>query len=168
MTIINKGCMAMAIENHHHAFMGVAIQLARSQAGKPQGRPFGAVIVSGGKILARGFNRTMLDRDPTAHAEMVAIRRACRKAGTIDLGQCVIYASCQPCPMCLSAIYWSGIRSVYFGCSSASAEQVGFGDQALSDEVCASGRERLISHRQLLPSEAFQAMREWKRQGGVA
>lgn len=148
--------------------MAVAIQLARSQAGKPHGRPFGAVIVSGGEILARGFNRTMLDRDPTAHAEIVALRRACKKAGTIDLGLCVIYASCQPCPMCLSAIYWSGIRSVYFGCSSARAEQVGFGDQALYDEVYAGGRERLISHRQLLPAKAFQAMREWKRQGGVA
>lgn len=147
--------------------MQLAIRLARSQAGKPQGRPFGAVIVSGEKILACGFNRTLLDRDPTAHAEIVALRRACKKAATIDLGQCVIYASCQPCPMCLSAIYWAGIRTIYFGCSSKRAEQVGFGDRAVYEE-CASGRARLITHCQLLPGEAFQAMREWKRQGGVA
>lgn len=148
--------------------MRVAIQLAQSQAGKPNGRPFGAVIVSHGKILARGFNRTMLDKDPTAHAEIVALRRASKKAATIDLTQCVIYASCQPCPMCLSAIYWSGIRIIYFGCSSARGEQVGFGDRAVYGEVCASGRARLITHRQLLPREAFEAMRKWKRQGGVA
>ena len=158
----------MTIEDQHYTFMRMAIQLAGSQAGKSNGRPFGAVIVSGGTILARGFNRTMLDRDPTAHAEMVALRRACKKVATIDLGQCVIYASCQPCPMCLGAIYWAGIRTIYFGCSSDRAEQVGFGDKALYDEVCASGRERVITHRQLLSDEAFQAMREWKRQGGVA
>lgn len=157
----------MTIEHQHRQFMRMAIQLARSQAGKLPGRPFGAVIVSNGKILARGFNRTMLDRDPTAHAEIVALRRACKKAATIDLGQCVIYASCQPCPMCLSAIYWAGIRTIYFGCSSDRAEQVGFGDKALYDEVCASGRDRFMTHHQVLPGEAFQAMRQWKRQGGV-
>ena len=120
--------------------MRVAIQLAESQAGKPHGRPFGAVIAAGGNIIGRGFNRTLLDTDPTAHAEIVAIRRACKKADTPELRQCVIYASCQPCPMCLSAIYWAGIRTIYFGCSSVRAE----------------------------PGEAFNAMRTWQDQGGVA
>ena len=107
--------------------MRVAIQLAQSQTGKPNGRPFGAVIVSDGNILARGVNRTLLDKDPTTHAEAVALRKACQMAATIELRQCVIYASCQPWPMCLSAIYWAGIRTIYFGCSSSRAEQVGLG-----------------------------------------
>ena len=148
--------------------MRVAIQLAESQAGKPHGRPFGAVIAAGGNIIGRGFNRTLLDRDPTAHAEIVSIRRACKKADTPELSQCVLYASCQPCPMCLSAIYWAGIRTIYFGCSSARAEQVGFGDRFLYDEVCARGHRRQVIHRQLLPGEAFKAMRTWKEQGGLA
>ncbi len=131
----------MTINNQHYTFMRMAIQLAQSQAGKPNGRPFGAVITMGGKILARGFNRTMIDRDPTAHAEIVAIRRACKKTAITDLEQCVIYASCQPCPMCLSAIYWSGIRTIYFGCSSAKAEQVGFGDKLfIRRGVCEGAR----------------------------
>ena len=160
--------MSLMIKRQHYTFMRVAIELARSQAGKPHGRPFGAVIVLESKILARGFNRTMLDRDPTAHAEIVAIRRACKKAATTELGQCVIYASCQPCPMCLSAIYWSGIRTIYFGCSSARAEQVGFGDTVLYEEVCAKDHRRQIARRQLLSDEAFRALWEWKRQGGLA
>ncbi|MCC2642010.1 MAG: guanine deaminase [Nitrospira sp.] len=158
----------MKFENQHYTFMRRAIQLAQSQAGKLQGRPFGAVIASAGKILADGFNRTLVDKDPTAHAEIVAIRRACKTAGTPELVQCVIYASCQPCPMCLSAIYWAGIRTIYYGCSSARAEQVGFGDSFVYDEVCAKGQGRHMTHRQLLSGEAFKALREWKQQGGLA
>lgn len=141
----------------------MAIQLALSQAGKPHGQPFGAVIVSADKIIGYGFNRTLLDRDPTAHAEMVAIRRACKKAASNQLNQCVIYASCQPCPMCLSAIYWSGIRRIYFGCSSDRAEKVGFGDEFLYRELCSGEEKREIQSIQMLSGEAFHALRSWKK-----
>lgn len=146
--------------------MRMAIELALSQAGKPHGQPFGAVIVSGNRVIGSGFNRTLLDSDPTAHAEMVAIRRACQKAASHQLNQCVIYASCQPCPMCLSAIYWSGMRRIYFGCSSDSAKKVGFGDEFLYRELCGAKDQREIQSIQLLPRQAFNALRTWKKKSG--
>ena len=146
--------------------MRMAIQLALRQAGKQHGQPFGAVIVSGNRIIGSGFNRTLLDRDPTAPAEVVAIRRACKKAGSHQLNQCVIYASCQPCPMCLSAICWSGIRRIYFGCSSDKAEQVGFGDEFVYREVCGAKNQREIESIQLLPRQAFDALQLWKKNSG--
>lgn len=151
----------------HNAFLRLAIQLARSQAGKRNGRPFGAVIVADGTVIGAAFNRVMLDKDPTAHAEIVALRRASKKVASPDLGGCIMYASCEPCPMCLSAIFWSGIREFYFGCTSKDAKRVGFGDEAAYAEVCATGHGRRIARHQRLSVEALGAMQAWKKQGGV-
>lgn len=119
-----------------NTFMEVANNNAKIGFENNEGGPFGAVIVSkDGEIIAKGNNRVLIDKDPTAHAEMVAIRRACKKLNTYDLSSYVLYTSCEPCPMCLSAIIWSNIKDVYYGCTSKDAADIGFRDDDIYEYI---------------------------------
>jgi guanine deaminase len=158
----------MPSAGNHERYMRIAIDLACSEIGRKEARPFGAVIVKGEEILGSGCNRAVLDSDPTAHAEIVAIRDACRKLQSHRLDGSVMYSSCEPCPMCLSAMYWAGIKELYFGCSSQAAEQYGFGDRALYRELHVPGESRQLKSVQLLEHEALRAFEEWTAAGGTA
>jgi len=157
----------MSSAEKHARYMRIAIDLARSELGRKEGRPFGAVIVRDEEILGAGCNRAVLDSDPTAHAEIVAIRDACRKLQSHRLEGSVVYSSCEPCPMCLSAMYWAGIKELYFGCSSQIAEQYGFGDRALYRELYMPGESRQLKSVQLLEHEALRAFEAWTVAGGT-
>ena len=126
------------------------------------GGPFGAVIVKDGEIIAEGTNRVTANCDPTAHAEVIAIRRACQKVKNFSLKGCEIYTSCEPCPMCLSAIYWAGISTIYYGNTKQDAESIGFGDNFIYQELSKPDSERSIPMRQLMRHEAQQAFRDWE------
>src|SRR3984885_9247854 len=112
-----------------------AIALATENVVSGAGGPFGAVVVRDGQIIATGVNQVTTTNDPTAHAEVVAIRAACKALGDFQLKGCVVYTSCEPCPMCLSALYWSRCEAIFYGCSAADAAGAGFDDSFLYDEV---------------------------------
>ena len=128
---------------------------------KRGGGPFGAVIVKEGKIIATGVNRVTKNNDPTAHAEITAIRKAARKLGTFDLSGCEIYTSCEPCPMCLSAIYWAHIEKIYYGNSKTDAKNIGFDDSFIYDELKLKPADRKIIMERFLPKEAIRAFEDW-------
>ena len=128
---------------------------------KQGGGPFGAVIARGGEIIATGVNRVVPNHDPTAHAEVSAIRAACGRLGTFDLSDCAIYTSCEPCPMCLGAIYWARLRKVYYGNNRDDAERIGFGDAFIYRELACPIEAREKKIKQLLPDEAAQAFDDW-------
>ena len=125
------------------------------------GGPFGAVIVKDGEIIASGSNSVSLNNDPTAHAEVVAIRNACSKLGTFDLSGCEIYTSCEPCPMCLGAIYWSHLGKVYFGNNRIDAMNAGFDDSLIYNELGIDLDKRKIPFQQVLKEEAHKAFDLW-------
>ena len=116
-------------------FMKAAIDLSKENFKKNYGGPFGACVVKDGKIIGRGMNRVIKNMDPTAHAEMVAIRNACKKLKSHDLSGCEIYTSCYPCPMCLSAIIWSNIKTVYYGNTKEDAANIGFRDDYIYEYI---------------------------------
>ena len=116
-------------------FMNVAIDLSDDNFDKWYGGPFGACIVKDGKIIGKGINMVLKNNDPTAHAEIVAIRNACKHLGTYDLSNCEIYTSCYPCPMCLSAIIWANIKVVYYGNTKEDAEDIGFRDDFIYEYI---------------------------------
>lgn len=128
----------------HETFMRRAIQLSEEAMTEGAGPPFGAVIVCGGQVLAEGFNNSFLTKDPTAHAEIVTIRLACASIGRQKLDDCTIYSSSEPCPMCLSAIYWAGIRKVFYANDIAAAAEAGFDDSRLYRELAAPAQDRTI------------------------
>jgi tRNA(Arg) A34 adenosine deaminase TadA len=128
---------------------------------KKGGGPFGAVIVKDGKIIASGVNRVTANSDPTAHAEVNAIRKASRKLKTFDLAGCEIYTSCEPCPMCLGAVYWAHLDKMYYGNSKADAKNIGFDDSFIYDELDLKPEERKIQTVQLIPEEAIVAFDAW-------
>lgn len=144
------------------SFMQAAIQLSLEKMREGKGGPFGAVIVRDGQIIARGWNAVTSTNDPTAHAEVMAIREACQKLGTFRLDDCDIYASCEPCPMCLSAIYWARIRSLFFAAGRGDAAGAGFDDDLLYREIPRPHAERQLPCRQLLRESAVAAFAEWK------
>lgn len=125
------------------------------------GGPFGAVIARDGEIVATGVNRVVSDHDPTAHAEISAIRAAAEKMNTFDLSGCEIYTSCEPCPMCLGAIYWAHIDRMYYGNNKRDAAAVGFDDAFIYKELELSPKSRRLKSESLLPEEAAKAFREW-------
>src|SRR6202046_5372866 len=125
-------------------FMARALALSLENVRSGRGGPFGAVIVGGGKIMAEGVNSVTATNDPTAHAEMVAIREACRKLQSFELPECEIYTSCEPCPMCLGAIYWARPARVYFASTAADAAKAGFDDSLIYQEI-----QRPHLHRQI-------------------
>ena len=122
-------------EKPNKLFMAEAISLAGKNVAAGNGGPFGAVVVRDGQIVATGYNRVTEINDPTAHADVVAIRNAGNALGTFDLSGCEIYSSCEPCPMCLSAIYWARIPIVYYGCTKEDAAAIGFDDNAIYEYI---------------------------------
>jgi guanine deaminase len=144
-------------------FMRRAIALSRQGLAGGHGGPFGAVVVRDGRIVGEGFNQVTSTNDPTAHAEVVAIRAACAALGRFDLSGSEIYASCEPCPMCLSAIYWARIGRIHYGNGRADAARIGFDDAAIYVEVAKPIAERELPMVQLLPVEARAPFDEWER-----
>ena len=126
------------------------------------GGPFGAVIAKDGEILSTGANRVTHNCDPTAHAEVMAIRDACKKLGTFDLSGYEIYTSCEPCPMCLGAIYWAHLDKIYYGNTKTDAKNIGFDDSFIYDEIDLKPVDRKLSSQQLLSEEAIEAFRQWE------
>ena len=141
-------------------FMREAIRLANESV-RRGGGPFGAVIVKDGEIIAGSANSVTLDLDPTAHAEVNAIRKACRKLGTFDLSGCVIYTSCEPCPMCLGAIYWAHIDRIYYGNTRKDARDIDFADDCIYDELERPLEQRTVPIVPLLRDEALHSFRLW-------
>lgn len=146
----------------HEDYLRQAIEHARSGVARDIGGPFGAVIVRDGEILGWGENRVISTNDPTAHAEVVAIRDACQHVGEYHLPGAILYASCEPCPMCLAAIYWARIERVYFGASCQDAADLGFADDFVRRELPLANHERSIVSEQLLRDEALAPFRAWR------
>jgi len=143
--------------------MREAIRLSLQKMRENHGGPFGAVIVRKGKIVGRGWNRVTSLNDPTAHAEITAIRETCTKLKTFQLEDCELYTSCEPCPMCLAAIYWAGLRNVYYANTRKDAAAIEFEDDSLYREVALPVSRRKIPMKQLLRREALKAFTEWKK-----
>ena len=150
----------MNITNQDREFMREAIRLANESVERGGG-PFGAVIVKNGEIVAGSSNSVTLDNDPTAHAEVNTIRQACRKLGTFDLSGCVIYTSCEPCPMCIGAIYWARISRIYYGNTRKDAADIDFADDFIYEELARPLDERRLPIRPLLRDEAQESFRRW-------
>ena len=142
-------------------FMEYACQLATENIDKGGG-PFGAVIVKNGEILSTGCNSVTIDNDPTAHAEVNAIRNACKKTGNFKLTGCRIYSSCEPCPMCLSALYWSGIDKIYYGNTKEDARDIDFDDKFIYDEIEKPYELRYIPCIRINTPEAIKAFQKWE------
>jgi tRNA(Arg) A34 adenosine deaminase TadA len=146
----------------HNLFMQRAIELSLDNVRSGRGGPFGAVVVKEGEIIAEGVNRVTATNDPTAHAEVTAIRDACRKLQTFELKGCEIFTSCEPCPMCLGAIYWARPDRVYFGNTAADAAGIGFDDSLIYREISQPHSQRNIPMIQMMRDEAFEAFRAWR------
>jgi guanine deaminase len=146
------------------AFMARAIELSIKNVLKGSGGPFGAVVVKGGEIIAEGVNCVTSTNDPTAHAEIVAIRDACKKLDSFELSRCEIYTSCEPCPMCLGAIYWARPDRVYFGSTAADAANAGFDDSFIYQEIAQQHAQRKIPMIEMMREEALEAFRAWEKQ----
>ncbi len=143
--------------------MREAIQQSLEGMERNEGGPFGAVVVKDGKIVGRGNNRVTSSNDPTAHAEVVAIRDACKNLGSYQLDGCDIYTSCEPCPMCLGAIYWARPDRVFFGCTRMDAADIQFDDALIYDEMTVALEQRKIPMIPLLRDEALEVFRAWKK-----
>lgn len=142
--------------------MARAIQLSLENVSSGRGGPFGAVVVKDGAILAESANEVTSTNDPTAHAEMMAIRRACEKLGTFELQGCEIYSSCEPCPMCLGAIYWARLSRVYFANGEADAARIGFDDSLIYRELAQPQSQRKIPMIQMMREQALEAFHVWE------
>ncbi len=143
-------------------FMREAIEMAKKGMLNDEGGPFGAVIVKDGQIIGRGNNRVTSTNDPTAHAEVVAIRDACSHLGDFQLEDCIIYTSCEPCPMCLGAIYWARPKKMFYGCSKEDAAAIQFDDAFIYKEIPLPASERQIETQQLLRDEAVKVFEAWE------
>ncbi len=156
------------MNDQHQTFMRAAIELAQQGMNNNEGGPFGAVIVRDGKIIGRGNNQVTSSNDPTAHAEVVAIRDACKNIGAYQLDGCIIYTSCEPCPMCLGAIYWARPDKIFYACSRQDAADINFDDAFIYDEIPLPIHERKISMEQVLQSEGQQVFKNWADKGDKA
>ena len=141
--------------------MQEAIRLSFETMRNNTGGPFGAVVVKDGKIIARGFNKVVSTNDPTAHAEVVAIREACKALNDFQLTGCEIYTSCEPCPMCMAAIYWARPDKVYYANSKTDAAKIGFDDNFIYEELGLSYDNRKIPLLRIMENEAIKAFDEW-------
>ena len=147
----------------HEYFMEKAVELSLENMRAGKGGPFGAIIVRQGKIVGTGANHVTSDNDPTAHAEVVAIRDACKNLGTFQLDDCEIYTSCEPCPMCLAAIYWARPKAIYYANTRKDAADIGFDDDFLYEELKKNLEERSLPIHQLDKSNALKVFGERKR-----
>jgi tRNA(Arg) A34 adenosine deaminase TadA len=143
-------------------FMREAIRLSRQKMRANQGGPFGAIVVRDSKIVGRGWNRVTATNDPTAHAEMAAIREACRKLKRFHLEDCALYTSCEPCPMCLGAVYWARLKEVFYANTRKDAAKIQFDDNMIYNEICLPLPRRKIRMTPLLRKEALKVFAEWK------
>lgn len=143
--------------------MSQAIALAMENVRSGKGGPFAALVVKEGKILGQGANLVTLMNDPTAHAEILAIRAACKKIASFELTGCDIYATCEPCPMCLGAIYWARLEKIYYAANSADAAHAGFDDSLIYAEVKKPAAARKIPMAQLLRQDALHVFRAWEQ-----
>ena len=143
-------------------FMLRAIELSISSA-NGTGGPFGCVMVKDDKIIAEGSNKVTFSNDPTAHAEIVAIREACKKQNTFNLSGCDLYASCEPCPMCLSAIYWSHVDNIFYANTREDAKKINFDDSLIYSEISKKNEDRKIPIKQMLRDEALKAFEIWNK-----
>lgn len=143
-------------------FMQRAIDLAKKGIDSNSGGPFGAVVVKNNKIIAEGFNKVTSTNDPTAHAEIVAIKEACKKLGSFQLDDCIIYTSCEPCPMCLGAIYWARPKKVYYACNREDAAMIDFDDQFIYDEIDKPIENRQITFDNIMRNNAIKVFKNWK------
>lgn len=141
--------------------MELAIRLSAQNVLESLGGPFGAVVVKDGKIVAKSANKVTSTNDPTAHAEVSAIRMACKKLKTFDLTGCIIYTSCEPCPMCLGAVYWAKIDTIYYANTKQDAEDIGFSDKFIYDELEKPMNKRQLPIKQMMRDEALQAFKLW-------
>lgn len=140
----------------------MAIELSEHNVKNALGGPFGAVIVKDGMVIARSANKVVPSNDPTAHAEVSAIRLACKELGTFSLEGCVIYTSCEPCPMCLGAIYWARIDTIYYANNKADAAEIGFDDKFIYDEIACEMANRKVPIIPLLRDEALGVFKLWQ------
>jgi tRNA(Arg) A34 adenosine deaminase TadA len=147
----------------HQEFMRLAIALSRQNIEQGLGGPFGAVIVKDGKIIAKSANTVTTTNDPTAHAEIATIRLACTKLNTFNLAGCVIYTSCEPCPMCLGAIYWARLDKMYYGNTKKDAANIGFDDAFIYEELDLKPENRKLKSEQILADEAIVAFNLWEK-----
>ena len=144
----------------HRDFLQQAVELARENVANGGG-PFGALVVRAGQIIAKGGNRVTANLDPTAHAEVVAIRNACERLADFQLTDCILYTSCEPCPMCLGAIYWARLHAVYFACNRFDAAAAGFDDSFIYDEIPLQPEQRKIAMHYLELPLAQSPFRAW-------
>ncbi len=152
----------MKNEEQHIKFMQMAIDLSAKSV-EEGGGPFGAVIVNKeGEIIAAAHNCVTLNNDPTAHAEVMAIREACQKLQTFDLSGCTLYASCEPCPMCLSSMYWAHIEKYYYAGTQHDAAEIGFDDKFIYDEIALKPKDRFMSRKQILRDATLKVFNTWK------
>jgi len=152
----------MENEKQHEEFMRMAIALSVKNVSENIGGPFGAVVVKDGKLVAGSANKVTSTNDPTAHAEVSAIRLACTELNTFDLTDCVIYTSCEPCPMCLAAIYWARISTIYYANTKVDAENIGFSDKFIYEEIEKPMEKRTLPVVQMMRNEAIKAFNLWE------
>lgn len=150
----------MIITDEDIRFMNMAAELAEKNIDEGGG-PFGAVIVRDGEVIATGVNRVTANNDPTAHAEVNAIRNACSKEQTFNLSGCVVYTSCEPCPMCLSALYWAGVSRIYYGNTQEDASAIKFSDRFIYQELDKPKAERMIPCVKMDSSRTIKAFEKW-------
>ena len=150
------------ISKKDRRYMQLAIDLSIENV-QNGGGPFGAIIVRDDKIVATGTNRVTANNDPTAHAEVSAIREACAREKNFKLEGCTIYTSCEPCPMCLSAIYWAGISKIFYGNTQQDAEKIDFGDKFIYEEIARNPEARSIPMRMIMREEALRAFEAWEK-----
>jgi guanine deaminase len=143
------------------SFMNLAIELSDENIHTKNGGPFGAVIVKDSQIVGKGNNRVTSTNDPSAHAEVMAIRDACKNLGTFDLSGCEIYTSCEPCPMCLGCIYWARLKKIYYANSRSDAAKIGFDDAFIYEEISKDLAQRQIPAEQMMQQQAFEVFHKW-------
>lgn len=148
--------------------MAEAIRLSARALESAEFGPFGAVVAKGLEIVGSGFNQVVAKADPTAHAEILAIRNAAISLGSFDLSDCVLYSSCEPCPMCLGAIYWAKIKAVYYACTESDAAQIGFSDKFIYQEFSLQPTMRSIPSLQVDREIAWEVMKKWAATPGRA
>ena len=146
----------------HASFMDQATEMAIKGVLNNSGGPFGCIIVKEGDIIGRGINRVTSTNDPTAHAEVMAIREACKHLGSFQLDNCIVYTSCEPCPMCLGAIYWARPKKVFYGCNKTDAAHIGFDDDFIYKELDMEPVKRTIPFEQINRENAMKAFKAWE------
>jgi len=152
-------------DNQHHIFLDRAIELSKEGMLHEKGGPFGCIIVKDGKIIAEGCNSVTSNNDPTAHAEVVAIRNACKKLGAYQLEGCILYTSCEPCPMCLGAIYWARPDKVFYANTRQDAASIGFDDEFIYKEIPLPDAERQIDFKHVHLDSAYKVFELWDQKG---